>query len=278
MSTAHSVAIAAIPFFDLLDREVSALVVQVNEADGDRAVATAMEECRRRLSQGVDTFVRSLPAAIRNDANTSRAAAYGLVGLADERMLHYPSGGLERWRDRLLEFELYGSALAGQEIIRSSQAAAQGGTQSELGVLYLALFREGFEGSLRGDALALGSLTASLEEALGVVRDQAIELLGEGGPKRVGIAPMPFAVAGVALWLLSGFGVWLTLPAGALDEAERVAQRVRVALPAHVPAVDAMARPLGPWEEANRAADEEGDGDADVPATGDALPSPESER
>lgn len=239
MSTAN--AVAAIPFFDLLDREVSGLVAQVNEADGDRAVATAMADCRRRLAQGVDTFVRSLPAAIRNDANLSRAAAYALVGLADERMLHYPAGGLERWRDNLLEFELYGSALAGQEIVRSAQAAAQGGaSQSELGVLYLALFREGFEGSLRGDTHGLGSLVSGLEESLGVVRDPSMELLGEGGPKRSGIAPVPFAIAGVVLWLVAGFGVWLAMPADSLRDAERLAERVRTGMPAEYRASGAL--------------------------------------
>lgn len=248
MSTAHTVAVTAVPFFDLLDREVSGLVATVMAADGERGVATAMEDCRRRLAQGVDAFVRALPAAIRNDANLSRTAAYALVGLADERMLHYPSGGLERWRDRLLEFELYGSALAGQEIIRNAQSAAQGASHGELGVLYLALFREGFEGSLRGDSLALSSLTASLEETLGVIRDPAIELLGEPGPRRIGIPPLPFAVAGVVLWLLAGPAVWLALAGDSLGEADRVAQRVRVAMPAVAAEVGPLERTLGPWD------------------------------
>ncbi len=262
MSTAHSVAVTAIPFFDLLDREVSALVATVMAAEGERGAATAMEDCRRRLAQGVDAFVRALPAAIRNDANLSRSAAYALVGLADERMLHYPSGGLERWRDRLLEFELYGSALAGQEIVRTAQAAAQGGSQTELGVLYLALFREGFEGSLRGDSLALSSLTSSLEEALGVIRDPAIELLGEPGPRRVGIPPLPFAIAGVTLWLVAGPAVWLTLAGDALGEADRVAQRVRVAMPVAAAEVGPLERTLGPWRPAEATAPAQDDAPA----------------
>ena len=273
MSTAHSVAVAAIPFFDLLDREVAGLVAQLNDAEGDRGVATAMEDCRRRLAQGVDAFVRTLPAAIRNDANLSRAAAYALVGLADERMLHYASGGLERWRDRLLEFELYGSALAGQEIIRSAQVAAQGASQQELGVLYLSLFREGFEGSLRGDTLALSSLTSALEEQLGVIRDPAIELLGEAGPKRIGVAPVPLALAGIALWLLGGFAVWLTLPAEALGEADRLTERVSAGLPAESTATGPLERALGPWaadDAAEAGSDGYGDGTAAPPDPADA--------
>ncbi|MXY53678.1 MAG: DotU family type IV/VI secretion system protein [Gammaproteobacteria bacterium] len=231
MSAGHSVAVSAVPFFDLLDREASGLVLQVNEADSERGVSAAMEDSRRRLAQGVDAFVRALPAAIRNDPNQSRAAAYALVGLADERMLHYPAGGLERWRDRLLEFELYGSALAGQEIIRAAELAAQGAAGNELGVLYLALFREGFEGSMRGDTHGLSTLTTSLEETVGVDRGTASELLGEGGPKRTGVAPVPFALAGIILWLLAGFGIALTLPADTLDEASRIVDDVRIGVP-----------------------------------------------
>lgn len=240
MALGHTVAVLAVPFFDLLDREVATLVGQVHEADGERAEVTAMEDCRRRLAQGVDAFVRALPVAIRNDANQSRAAAYALVGLADERMLHYPSGGLERWRDRLLEFDLYGSALAGQEIVRATQTAAQGTSRDELGALYLALLREGFEGSLRGDTHGLSSLVAALEEAVGVVRDPSMELLGEGGPKRTGVAPVPFAIAGVMLWLLAGFGVWLTMPADALREADRLVDALRIAMPVRTQAVPAL--------------------------------------
>ena len=233
MSTGHTIAVAAVPFFDLLDRELVGLVREVNEADDERGVATAMQDCRRRLASAVDAFVRALPAAIRNDPNQSRAGAYALVGLADERMLHYAAGGLERWRDHLLEFDLYGSALAGQEIVRAAQVAAQGGSQQgELGVLYLALLREGFEGSLRGDTHGLNSLAASLEEAVGVDRNSSMELLGEGGPKRTGVAPVPFAIAGVVLWLLAGFGVWLTLPSDAMASADRLVEGVRIGLPA----------------------------------------------
>ncbi len=259
MANGHAIAVIAVPFFDLLDREVAGLVTAVNAADSERGVATAMEDCRRRLAGGVDAFVRALPAAIRNDPNQSRAAAYALVGLADERMLHYPSGGLERWRDRLLEFDLYGSALAGQEIVRASQLAAQGTAQDELGVLYLALLREGFEGSLRGDTHGLNSLASSLEEAVGVTRNPTTELLGEGGPKRTGVAPVPFAIAGIALWLLAGFGIWLTLPAAELREAGRLTEGISIGMPARQADSDTL-RPLADMSAPDSGADDEVEG------------------
>ena len=234
MSTGFSVAIAALPFFDLLDAEEEELAKQVVDAKDERTAGAAMDASRRRLAQGVDAFVRTLPAAIRHDANTSRAAAYALVGLADERMLHHSAGGLERWRNRLLEFELYGSALAGQEVIRNAWLAARGGGdagQASLAPLYLALFREGFEGSLRGDLLGTTTLIASLEDALGVVHDQTMALARGPGPRRAGVAPLPLAIAGVMAWLFTGLAVWLAVPAHDLRLADRMAARIEAQAP-----------------------------------------------
>ena len=126
MSAAYSVAICAVPFFDLLDAEEESLSAQVHDATDDSVVSVAMETSRRRLTQSVDAAIRSLPTAIRSDLSLSREIAYALVGLADERMLHHPTGGLDRWRDRLLELELYDSALAGQEIVSRAQSASRG--------------------------------------------------------------------------------------------------------------------------------------------------------
>ena len=170
MSIGYSIAIAAVPFFDLLDDEEASLAVRVLEANDERTVAAAMESTRRRLAHSVDAVVRSLPSAVRSDLAGSRAVAYALIGLADERMLHHPAGGLHRWRERLLEFDLYGSALAGQEIVTqarnaahgvsgSSGSASDGNAPSLLAPLYLGVFRAGFEGSLRGDTVGLSSLS-----------------------------------------------------------------------------------------------------------------------
>ncbi len=249
MSLGFSIVINAVPFFDLLDKEEESLTAQVLQADGERAASAAMDASRQRLAQGVDAFVRALPTAVRNDANTSRAAAYALVGLADERMLHHPAGGLERWRDRLLEFELYGSALAGQEIVRQAQAGGRGadeGVGSSLAPLYLAVIREGFEGSLRGDLLGMSALTAALEETLGAGRSGAAGIARDLGPARIGLAPAPLAMVGLALWLMSGFGLWLTLSDDALHDADRIAERVYAGLPAVGGAFAPLDRSLGP--------------------------------
>ena len=126
MSVGFQVAVCAVPFFDLLDGEEESLAVEVAEAPDAATAIAAMDASRQRLAQAVDSVVRSLPAAVRSDLTASRAVAYALVGLVDGRMLHRPAGGLERWRERLLEFELYGSALAGQEVVAQAQTAARG--------------------------------------------------------------------------------------------------------------------------------------------------------
>ena len=256
MSLGFSIAIAAAPFLDLLDREEEALATQVLEAGGEPEVAAAMDRSRRRLAQGVDAFVRSLPTLIRNDANTARAAAYTLVGLVDERMLHHPAGGLDRWRDRLLEFELYGSALAGQEIVLRARASAYGSaaglqepgaaSESLLAPLYLGVLRAGFEGSLRGDLLGLTSLVTSLEETVGTDRGATAQISMDARPKRFGVSPLALATLGLAAWLLSGFAIWLTLPRDSLDEAAHIAQRITSGLPVLSGRVDPLERSVGP--------------------------------
>ena len=252
MSIGFAIAIAAVPYFDLLDEEEESLAAQLLEAGDEPAARSAMDRSRRRLAQGVDAVVRSLPAAARGDTATSRAVAYALVGLADERMLHHPAGGMGRWQERLLEFELYASALAGQEIVSRAQSAAygaagsgDGGDASQLAPLYLGVFRAGFEGSLRGDTLGLNALIASLEEAVGATRDRPAPLAAHVRPSRIGLSPVPLVALGLLAWLAGGFGVWMALPANTLDEASRIAERVAAGLAA-APAGDPLERSVGP--------------------------------
>ena len=254
MSIGYSIAIGAVPFFDLLDNEEESLAAQVLEAGDERTVAAAMETSRRRLAQSVDVVVRALPAAVRGDLTMSRAVAYALIGLADERMLHHPAGGLDRWRERLLEFDLYGSALAGQEIVAQARNAAHGvsgssgpagGDASLLTPLYLGVFRAGFEGSLRGDMVGLSSLIASLEEAAGAQRERPVEIATDVRPTRIGLSPMALAALGLMAWLASGLGVWLTLSGESLNDSARIAQRVSAGLPATT-LLDPLERSVGP--------------------------------
>ena len=253
MSIGFQVAVCAVPFFDLLDEEEQSLAVQVGEASDDAAAAIAMQSSRQRLAQGVDSVVRSLPATVRGDLTASRAVAYALVGLADGRMLHHPAGGLERWRERLLEFELYGSALAGQEVVAQARAAVaitegaptKPGHLSFLSPFYLGVFRAGFEGSLRGDAIGLSSLVAALEEVVGAHRQGALEVAPDLRPKRMGLAPLPLAALGLATWLAAGFAVWLALSGPSLEESDRIAQRLGSGLPATA-VVDPLNYTVGP--------------------------------
>lgn len=246
MSIGYSIAISAVPFFDLLDEEEESLAAQVLEASSPSAAMAAMASSRRRLTHSVDAVVRSLPTAIRSDPTASREVAYALVGLVDERMLHHPTGGLDGWRERLLEFELYGSALAGQEVVTRARAAAHGvpggsgaspagGDASLLAPLYLGVFRAGFEGSLRGDNVELSSLIAVLEEAAGARserQERQIEIATDVRPTRAGLSPLVLGVLGVVVWLGSGFGSWLVLSGKSLEDAERMAERISAGLPA----------------------------------------------
>ena len=258
MSTAYAAAICAVPFFDLLDAEEESLSAHVHEATDESAVTALMDATRRRLTQGVDAVIRSLPTAIRSDLKLSREIAYALVGLADERMLHHPTGGLDRWRDRLLELELYDSALAGQEIVSRAQSASRGnsgvgissGDSGELALLaplYLGVFRAGFEGSLRGDPAVLSSLIASLEETIGVRHETPVQMDVETRPKRLGLSPAVLAFAGVALWLASGLVVWHLLAGETLARSAHLADRISAGLPANKN-TGPMIRSFGPTE------------------------------
>lgn len=254
MSVGFSVAIDAFPFLELLDQEVDSLVAKMLEVGSEDSTLlyTEMDASRRRLAQGIDAFIRSLPTLVRNDANTSRAAAYTLVGLADERMLHYSAGGLERWRERLLEYELYGSALAGQEIVSRAQSAAQGfhdsnkGDSSILAPLYLAIFRSGFEGSLRGDVTGLTLLINSLEQTVGANLDRQFELATDVGPRRSGFSPRFISVFGIGLWLLSGLLIWSALSFETLERADTITDRISRGLPALDGEAEAIMRSIGP--------------------------------
>ena len=257
MSLGFTIAIAAVPFLDMLDVEEDALSEQVRAANSDAAAGAALDQTRRRLAQGVDAFVRSLPSLIRNDANSARAAAYALVGLVDERMLHHPAGGLDRWRDRLLEFELYGSALAGQEVVTRARDAAYGTFEESgegagaaptgvLAPLYLGIFRAGFEGSLRGDSVALTTLITSLEESVGAASQGTHPLATYIRPKRLPVAPPTLVVFGFAAWLAAGFALWATLPNELFGDADRIRERIERGLPANLPDMDPLDRSIGP--------------------------------
>ena len=253
MRIGYTIAIAAVPFLDLLDREEESLAEQVREASDTSAAMAAIKTSRQRLAHGVDSVVRSLPTVVRSDQNASRAVAYALIGLVDERMLHHPAGGLNRWREQMLEIELYGSGLAGQEVVARARAATHGisggaGAESDeslLAPLYLAMFRAGFEGSLRGDTSGLSSLVVSLEEAVGAQRSRPVDIATDVRPVRVGFSPMLLASLGLLVWLVSGFGVWHVLSSDSLAESDRMAERIASGLSAPGP-LDPLRRSVGP--------------------------------
>ena len=176
MNIGIDIAIRCMGFLDLLDAEERELAARVHEAEGDERRATAaMEAARRRLAREIESAVRRLPPLVGSDPGLAREIGYALAGLADERILHHPAGGLGAWRERLLEIELYGSALAGHEVIERAEAAAYarpegtgagGAGPGLLAPYYLALLRSGFEGELRGDPRR-DALIGALVDAVG---------------------------------------------------------------------------------------------------------------
>lgn len=255
MSIGFQVALSTVPFLDRLDEEEATLAAQVSETSDAVAVRAAMDACRQRLTQAIDDVVRTLPAAVRSDPAAARAVAYTLAGLVDGRMLHHPSGGLHRWREQLLESELYGSALAGQDVVDRARAAAHGmsngdggimsGEASVLAPFYLAVFRAGFEGALRGNAVGRAALIAALEEACAVIQPGHFDVPPDSRPRKWGLAPLPLAGLGIAVWLVAGFAAYFALSGESLADSDRLADR----LAAKSLATDAAApleRSIGP--------------------------------
>ena len=246
MSAGFQAALEVARFLDVLDREETSLAEEVAETEDPAIVAAAMEASRRRLAQEVDRVVRSLPTVLRGDLAASREIAYALVGTVDGRMLHRPTRGLDQWRERMLEAELYGSAIAGEEIVaRARRATRAGEDDTLLAPVYLALFRSGFEGALRDDAAGLASLVASLEDAVGVRREGRVDVVPGLRPGRIPVPPPLLAGLGAATWLAAGFALWLALASEPLSDSARMADRIEAGLPAGGAAAP-LERSIGP--------------------------------
>ena len=233
MSMGIDVAVVSIGFLDRLDSEECELAARVQEADGDgRRVEAAMDASRRRLAREIEATIRRLPRLVGSDPGLSREIGYALAGLADERILHHPAGGLGAWRERLLEIELYGSALAGHEVIERAEAAAyacpegDGPARAGPGLLapfYLAVLRSGFEGELRGDPRR-EALVAALVEAVG--GPPASPLPAGERKLRSRVRPLALALAGLVAWLVTGAAVWWVLAAEPLRDAEALVAKL----------------------------------------------------
>ena len=234
MSMGIDIAIVSIGFLDLLDAEERELAARVHEAEGDEPRITgAMDAARRRLAREIEATIRRLPPLVGSDPGLAREIGYALAGLADERILHYPAGGLGAWRERLLEIELYGSALAGHEVIERAEAAAYarpegngagaGAGPGLLAPFYLGVLRSGFEGELRGDPRR-EALVAALVEAVG--SPPATPLPAGERRLRTRVRPLALAVAGLAIWLFTGAAVWWVLAAEPLREARALAEQL----------------------------------------------------
>jgi type VI secretion system protein ImpK len=81
-----------------------------------------------------------------------RRAQYVMAALADEIFLHLDWPGREAWRANLLEFKLFQSYRAGEEIFRRIEALlrTRDPADAELAKIYLMALALGFRGELRG--------------------------------------------------------------------------------------------------------------------------------
>jgi type VI secretion system protein ImpK len=81
-----------------------------------------------------------------------RRAQYVMAALADEIFLYLDWPGREAWRTNLLEFKLFQSYRAGEEIFRRIEALlrTRDPADSELARIYLMALALGFRGELRG--------------------------------------------------------------------------------------------------------------------------------
>jgi type VI secretion system protein ImpK len=81
-----------------------------------------------------------------------RRAQYVMAALADEIFLYLDWPGREAWRTQLLEFKLFQSYNAGEEVFRRIEAVlrTRDPADSELAKIYLMALALGFRGALRG--------------------------------------------------------------------------------------------------------------------------------
>lgn len=81
-----------------------------------------------------------------------RRAQYVMAALADEIFLYLDWPGREAWRTNLLEFKLFQSYRAGEEVFRRIEALlrTRDPADSELAKIYLMALALGFRGELRG--------------------------------------------------------------------------------------------------------------------------------
>ncbi len=168
-----------------------------------------------------------------------REAQYVMAGLADDVFLNLEWAGREPWKSRLLEYRLFGSKVAGEQIYRKLEKllAERDPANAELAALYLLALSLGFRGRYRG-AEDAGVLDRYRRELFAFIyhRDPALEehgkelfpeayaaVLGESEPHRLPHLRKWLAIlALVALVLLViSHGLWLDVSAdleGVLDK------------------------------------------------------------
>ncbi len=168
-----------------------------------------------------------------------REAQYIMAALADDIFLNLDWPGREPWKARLLEFRLFGTKVAGEQIYRKLEAllAERDPANAELAAIHLLALSLGFRGKFRGDegSAVLDRYRRELfsfiyhrdpsltEHGKELFPEAYAAVLGESEPRRLPHMRKWFAIlALVALvFLVISHGLWLDVSSdleGVLDK------------------------------------------------------------
>lgn len=170
-----------------------------------------------------------------------RRAQYVMAALADEIFLYLDWPGREAWRTNLLEFKLFQSYRAGEEVFRRIEALlrTRDPADLEIGKVYLMALALGFRGELRGpegqarvDVYRRELYTFLTNRDPGMPRDPRsffpeayqsnVESAGAG--RRLSAARR-WLLAGLLLalfWILASHRVWLNLTDGLTEPIAKI--------------------------------------------------------
>jgi type VI secretion system protein ImpK len=216
--------------FTMFQEQMGGESVVVPRAAGVAAAETTPEGIRQTLL----TLLKRQALEVRRTrgdfaAQLYREAQYVMAALADEVFLYLDWSGVEIWRSKILESELFESHRAGDAIFTGIDTLLENRdpVYIDLAKIYLMALGLGFEGRYRGRD---GETTRSayrghlldfiateepdvLDDAGPVFRDAYLSTLDEGMPRKLPYLKMwawGFAVVAAA-WLVASIVAWRTL-------------------------------------------------------------------
>jgi type VI secretion system protein ImpK len=127
------------------------------EIDAATMPPTPLQDMRPSLMPDAEIVARQLQAVLARQLarGVDPQACYAMAALADDIFLHevhWP--GRDRWREMLLEWRMFQSHVAGEEVFARIALLLQERRPSQLALahVYLLVLQQGFRGGLRGAA------------------------------------------------------------------------------------------------------------------------------